>query len=290
MDTSTHPPLTWEPSGAGLHVMPVWKRGLDLLGCLLALPVLGWWVLLMTAVTRLVSPGPVFFRQERVGFRGCRFKLLKFRTMTVGADTAPHQNHFKRLVDSNAPMVKLDAQRDARLIPGGWVLRASGLDELPQLINVLRGDMSLVGPRPSTPGEFAQFRPEQRERVNAVPGLTGLWQVSGKNRTTFEEMIRLDIRYARQVSLPLDLKIMLLTPWALVVQIIDTLQRRNSAVRAAPAGPAAWRVRLARMLRRGGQVDRTFRTPVDPAWWPRSVRIRADNGSDPEPSNPYEHA
>ena len=189
----------------------------------------------MLLVTQLVSPGPVFFRQERVGFLGRRFKLLKFRTMRVGANLQVHQDHFKQLIVSNAAMVKLDSLHDTRLIPGGWLLRASGLDELPQLINVLRGDMSLVGPRPCIPSEFEQFLPWQRERITAVPGLTGLWQVSGKNRTTFDEMIRWDIHYARNVSLLLNLKIIALTPWAMVVQIGDTRLRRQSTATFTPA-------------------------------------------------------
>jgi len=215
--------------------MPAWKRAGDMIFALLALPLLAAATLLMTAVTSLVSPGPVFFRQQRVGRGGRLLSVLKFRTMRVGADTAVHQNHFKGLVASNAPMVKLDAQGDARLIPGGWLLRASGMDELPQLINVLRGEMSLIGPRPCIPNEFEQMTPAQRGRVGAVPGLTGLWQVSGKNRTTFEEMIRLDIHYAHHVSMLGDLRIVLLTPVALIVQVSDTFQRR----RLAASGPGS---------------------------------------------------
>jgi lipopolysaccharide/colanic/teichoic acid biosynthesis glycosyltransferase len=229
-------PIGQALSGASINAMPAWKRSLNIFFCLLALPVLGCGVLLMTVLTRLVSPGPVFFRQERIGFRGRRFKIFKFRTMHVGADTSIHQKHFRQLVDSNTPMAKLDAQDDARLIPGGRMLRATGLDELPQLINVLCGDMSLVGPRPCLPTEFELYLPAHRERVNAVPGLTGLWQVSGKNRTTFEEMIRLDVHYVRNASLPLDLKIILLTPWALGVQVLDTCMRRKSPAVATPAG------------------------------------------------------
>ncbi len=133
-------------------------------------------------------------------------------------------------------MTKLDAKGDKRLIPGGWLLRASGLDELPQLINVLKGDMSLVGPRPCIPSEFEEYLPWQRERVNATPGLTGLWQVSGKNRTTFDEMIRLDIKYARTISLGQDLKIIFSTIPALLQQIGDTLRRRKPAPVSAPLG------------------------------------------------------
>lgn len=215
--------------------MPAWKRGIDIFCAVLALPALAVGTLVMTLINQLLSPGPVFFRQERVGFRGARFKIFKFRTMTVNVDTSIHERHFKELVKSNAPMVKLDTRRDHRLIPGGWLLRASGLDELPQMINVLAGDMSLVGPRPCLPSEHAQLQPAQRDRVNAVPGLTGLWQVSGKNRRTCEEMVQLDIRYANQVSFLFDLKIILLTPWALLVQIRDVYLRRETPVAPAPS-------------------------------------------------------
>jgi len=181
----------------------------------------------MAIVTRCVSPGPVFFKQERVGHRGRRFMIYKFRTMKLGSDTAVHQTYLKELIGTNAPMVKLDARGDSRLLPGAWLLRASGLDELPQLINVLRGEMSLVGPRPCIPGEFEQYLPWQLKRCDAMPGLTGLWQVSGKNRTTFEQMIRFDIQYAHDLSFWLDLKIIFLTVPSLLTQIHDTRQARK---------------------------------------------------------------
>ncbi len=137
-------------------------------------------------------------------------------------------------------MMKLDSKRDALLIPGAWLMRASGLDELPQIINVLRGEMSIVGPRPCLPTEAELYQPWQRERFTTMPGLTGLWQVSGKNRTTFDEMVRLDIRYARTKSWLLDLKIIFLTVPALVVQIQDTRSgRRSSAITAHTAAPFA---------------------------------------------------
>lgn len=213
----------------GMRPVPRGTRALDIFCCVLVLPLLAMGVLVMTAVTALVSPGPVFFRQERIGFKGRRFNIWKFRTMHVAANSAIHQTHFNRLVESNSPMVKLDDQRDIRLIPSGWILRASGLDELPQLLNVLSGEMSIVGPRPCIPSELEAYSPSHRERFDAVPGLTGLWQVSGKNRTTFEEMVRLDIHYARHASLALYLKIMLLTPSALVVQILDSRMGRKSS-------------------------------------------------------------
>jgi len=135
---------------------------------------------------------------------------------------------------SGAPMTKLDGKRDSRLIAGGWLLRATGLDELPQLINVWRREMSFVGPRPCLPYEYEKYEAWHRKRFHAVPGLTGLWQVSGKNRTSFEQMIRLDIRYAEKQSLLLDLWIIALTPTALVTQIADTAVAR----RACPPSPA----------------------------------------------------
>lgn len=211
--------------------LPPWKRVLDITCCVAALPLF----LLCTAFAAVlmwsVSRGPIFFRQERVGYRGRRFNLYKFRTMHVSADASMHQKYFAELVQANSPMHKMDEHGDRRLIFGGWLLRASGLDELPQIINVLRGEMSIVGPRPCIPYEYTQYSPEQRRRFATVPGLTGLWQVSGKNRTTFDEMIRLDIQYARTRSLGLDLRIILKTPRALWVQVSDTR-------RAKAAGPA----------------------------------------------------
>jgi lipopolysaccharide/colanic/teichoic acid biosynthesis glycosyltransferase len=201
--------------------LPAWKRFIDLSCCLAALPFLAVATVFMAILSGIASPGPIFFKQERIGYRGRRFKLYKFRTMRPSAETASHKAHFATLAKSNAPMQKLDAKGDSRLIPGGWLLRATGLDELPQIINVLRGEMSIVGPRPCIPYEYDQFSTHQRERFEAVPGLTGLWQVSGKNRTTFGEMIRFDIEYARRKSFLLDLKIISLTLPALWTQVSD---------------------------------------------------------------------
>ena len=150
--------------------------------------------------------------------------LIKFRTMKVNAETRVHEAYLEHLIVSNRPMIKLDATGDLRLILGGKFLRATGLDELPQIFNVLKGEMSLVGPRPCTVLEFKRYAPEQRVRVNALPGLTGLWQVNGKNRTTFREMIEMDIFYSLNISLSLDLKIILRTPPAIVGQFFDCVQ------------------------------------------------------------------
>ena len=220
------------------HLLPVWKRSVDLACCLFALPILVFFAVVMTIVTRLFAPGPVFFRQERIGCMGRRFWIYKFRTMYVGVDTKGHQEYVKELIGTNAPMLKMDARGDSRLIPGCWFLRASGLDELPQVINVLYGEMSIVGPRPCTPPEFSAYKPWQQQRCHAIPGLTGLWQVSGKNRTTFEQMIRLDIRYTETKSWLLDFKIILLTIPALLVQVYETnLGRKLSSQRNLPVRP-----------------------------------------------------
>jgi lipopolysaccharide/colanic/teichoic acid biosynthesis glycosyltransferase len=198
---------------------PLWKRILDITCVLLSLPVLIPAGIVIAAWIKIVSPGPAFFRQSRVGHFGKRFMCLKFRTMKVDADTGVHQTHLKELMASNSPTRKLDCAGDKRLIFGAVALRAMGVDELPQLLNVLRGEMSLVGPRPCTPFEFDLFSPRQKRRCEAPPGLTGLWQISGKNRTTIEEMINLDLYYAEHKSLWLDLKIILLTVPAILVLV-----------------------------------------------------------------------
>jgi exopolysaccharide production protein ExoY len=221
--------------------VPPWKRTLDVAAIFMAMPFLLPLSLVIVAIIQVTSSGPVLFRQERVGYRGRRFMCLKFRTMHCWAETNAHQGHFENLIDLDAPMVKLDATGDSRIIPVGKFLRASGLDELPQLLNVLRGEMSLVGPRPCLAYEAAKYLPWQMERFNVVPGLTGLWQVSGKNRTTFTRMMQLDIEYARNKSPWLDLKIIFKTIPALLVQLSDLYQEKKSrpislAPRAALAG------------------------------------------------------
>jgi exopolysaccharide production protein ExoY len=200
--------------------LPIWKRLLDLFVIALLFP---FWLPIMTLIALWVavtSPGPIFYRQPRIGFKGRRFKLIKFRTMKVNAETHVHEAYLEHLIVSDRPMIKLDAA-DPRLILGGRFLRATGLDELPQIFNVLKGEMSLIGPRPCTVGEFERYAPEQRARVNALPGMTGLWQVNGKNQTTFREMIEMDIFYSRNISFSLDLEIILRTLPAILRQLSD---------------------------------------------------------------------
>jgi lipopolysaccharide/colanic/teichoic acid biosynthesis glycosyltransferase len=203
---------------------PWWKRAIDMVGAASALILLSPLLAACVVAIKIASPGPVFLRQERIGFLGRRFWCLKLRTMKVNADQSVHQKHLDHLIRSNAAMTKLDKKADPRLIPGiGRILRASGIDELPQLLNVVRGDMSLVGPRPCLPYEYAMYQRWHRQRFNSLPGLTGLWQVSGKNRTSFVDMMRLDIAYSQSVTPWKDSQILLRTFPAVVTEVKEVL-------------------------------------------------------------------
>lgn len=185
---------------------------------------------------RATSKGKLLFVQERVGLGGHRFRCFKLRTMHEGCATGSHQKHLETLLKGDKPLQKLDGH-DPRLIPGARLLRALGIDELPQLFNVLRGEMSVIGPRPCIPYEAEQFGEWHRERFAVQPGMTGLWQVKGKNSTTFTQMISLDIEYSRTRSLGLDLWILCATPRALFKQLAQVIQRRASGGRS-PLSPA----------------------------------------------------
>jgi len=205
---------------------PLWKRALDIAAVLVLLPVILPVIGLIAITIKVVSRGPIFFRQDRIGFLGRSFICFKFRTMRAGASHVVHQGYFKQLMESDEPMTKMDSVGDPRLIPLGSILRASGLDELPQLLNVVRGEMSIVGPRPCTPFEYANYHPWQKERFNTLPGLTGLWQVNGKNKTTFNEMIKLDIRYVETKTIWLDMQIILRTFPVVFHQVNEIVRRR----------------------------------------------------------------
>ena len=201
--------------------IPTWKRVLDLTCILLTLPC---WLPLMLLIAfgiKLISPGPILFRQVRVGHKGRQFICLKFRSMKADAETRVHENYLKQLIQTDCPMTKLDAS-DHRLIPFGRIFRATGLDELPQLFNIIRGEMSLVGPRPCTPEEFQSYTEHQKKRADAPPGLTGYWQVNGKNKTTFSEMIAMDIYYASNRSPWLDLWILLKTVPSIMSHLLES--------------------------------------------------------------------
>jgi lipopolysaccharide/colanic/teichoic acid biosynthesis glycosyltransferase len=219
-----HPDATAAPEASA----PGWKRVFDAVLIFLALPVLLPLMIFIAILVRVVSAGPVLFRQERVGLKGKHFKCFKFRTMVVGNHVAAHKGYTTQLIGKNVPMTKMDERCDPRIIPFGAHLRAAGLDELPQIFNILMGQMSLVGPRPCVPYEAEKYEKWQWERFDVLPGLTGLWQVSGKNNTTFDEMMHLDIRYARECSPWMDIRIILRTIPALVVQVRETRRRRRA--------------------------------------------------------------
>ena len=174
--------------------------------------------LVVSLLIKLDSRGPVLYRQERVGMDGRIFLFLQFRTMRAGADDREHREYQRRYIqgqpdtnmgDSLRPVYKLHT--DPRVTRTGRWLRRTSLDELPQLLNVLRGDMSVVGPRPPIPYEVEAYELWHRKRLDMKPGMTGLWQVSGRNRLSFDEMVRLDLFYIENWSLWLDLRIMLRT-------------------------------------------------------------------------------
>ncbi len=199
------------------------KRGIDIvlsaILLLLLLPVFAF----IAVLVRMSSPGPVFFRQTRVGHLLKPFTMYKFRTMCADADHGVHYHYVSWFITSSDKAEAKDETsffkltNDDRITPVGRLLRRTSLDELPQLWNVLIGDMSLVGPRPPLPYELQQYQPWHRRRLlEAVPGITGLWQVVGRSRTTFDEMVRLDLHYARTMSLWSDIKILLATPAAMI--------------------------------------------------------------------------
>jgi len=225
-----------ELSGAESFRIPRWKRILDFACIFLTVPIWLPLMILLMLWIKITSPGPVCYRQERVGYRRDRFMIFKFRTMHVNAETRTHEEYFASLMRLDCPMTKLDEGTDSRLTRGGRFLRASGLDELPQIFNVLRGEMSLVGPRPCLPHEFKGYKVWQQRRVSAPPGLTGYWQVNGKNKTTFNEMITMDLSYADNMSLWLDLTIILKTIPALVGQMLESGRTSRFAVPTQVAG------------------------------------------------------
>ncbi len=183
------------------------KRTLDVTLIVLALPFLAVPTAIIALLIVIDSPGPVFFRHRRVGENGCEFDMIKFRTMYNGAE---HQ-HEKLVQDTGSDPRHFKLKDDPRRTRVGRWLRRLSLDELPNIINILRGDMSLVGPRAPTPKEVELYAPWQRQRLNVLPGLTGLWQVSGRSDVPFDEMCLMDIYYIENWSLALDIQLMLRT-------------------------------------------------------------------------------
>lgn len=199
------------------------KRFMDVAGSLLAIVLFAPVFLLIAAAIKLTSKGPVFFEQKRVGQYGKSFVFLKFRSMHVNNDASVHKEYVRQLIagqaaanaSENGAVFKMT--NDPRITKVGAFLRRTSLDELPQFINVLRGEMALVGPRPAIAYEVEAYDIWHRNRVlEAKPGITGLWQVTGRSKVTFDEMVRLDLRYAKSWSPWMDLLILLRTPGAVV--------------------------------------------------------------------------
>lgn len=197
------------------------KRALDLLGVAFGAVVL-WPVFLAIALAiRLDSRGPALFRQTRVGLGGVPFEMYKFRSMHVGVSAEQHKDYVTRMICEGGEELRngcgtYKLENDPRITRVGAWLRRTSLDELAQLINVARGEMSLVGPRPPLAYEVALYSPRDLRRLTGTPGMTGLWQVSGRNETTFEEMVDLDISYIENRSLVLDLQILARTVGVLI--------------------------------------------------------------------------
>jgi len=198
------------------------KRAMDVFGSAAALLFFSPILAAIALAVKLGSKGPILFRQERLGQYGQSFTFLKFRSMYTNCDAKIHQEYVNQFIagqvgenapDGSKPVFKI--QKDPRVTPIGRFIRRTSLDELPQFINVLRGDMSLVGPRPPIAYEFRAYDLWHRRRVLEIkPGITGLWQVEGRSRTRFDDMVRLDLKYARGWSIWLDLKILIQTPSA----------------------------------------------------------------------------
>ena len=193
------------------------KPFLDLMIAITLLVITSPILILIALGIKLHSPGPVFYRQQRVGKDGKPFEMLKFRSMRVNADQQLHQQYVKSLIQNNTHPEALGKETlkitfDPRITGLGKVLRGFGLDELPQLINVIRGEMSIVGPRPSLLYEYEEYQPWHKQRLAVLPGITGLWQVTAHNKVPFDEMVQIDLDYIRNLNFFLDCKIMVLTP------------------------------------------------------------------------------
>ena len=202
------------------------KRMIDIVGSVLALIAFSPILFIIAVAIKATSKGPVFFKQQRVGQHGKLFTFLKFRSMKVDNDSKVHEEYVKKLIAGEADRKPADGNgngvykltNDNRITPLGAFLRRTSLDEMPQFFNVLRGEMSLVGPRPAIPYEVAAYQTWHRRRVLEVkPGITGLWQVEGRSSVSFDEMVRLDLRYAKAWSPWMDIKILLLTPRAVLL-------------------------------------------------------------------------
>jgi lipopolysaccharide/colanic/teichoic acid biosynthesis glycosyltransferase len=223
-DPALYPDLVWTIDSKGAARLV--KRAMDFLGSLSALVLLSPLFIVISIAIKLTSKGPIFFKQQRVGQHGIRFTFLKFRSMYFRSDPSIHENYIKQFISGTAGTERPEASEarvykltaDPRVTRVGTFLRRTSLDELPQFFNVLKGEMSLVGPRPPIPYEVQRYDIWHKRRLLGVkPGITGLWQVEGRSRIKFDEMVRLDLKYARSWSLWLDIKLLIQTPRAVLM-------------------------------------------------------------------------
>jgi lipopolysaccharide/colanic/teichoic acid biosynthesis glycosyltransferase len=206
--------LTQSPEAEGSRLYAVTKRIIDIATALVLLVLFLPLIPVVTILIKLDSPGAILYKQRRVGRNGKEFDFFKFRSMVDGAENVI--GALRPLCGMDGPIFKL--KDDPRITPVGRFLRRSSLDELPQLINVLRGEMSIVGPRPNLPSEVSHYLPWQRKRLDVTPGITCFWQIAGRSHIGFQEWMRLDLEYIRQRSLKTDLMIMLKTIPAVIAR------------------------------------------------------------------------
>ncbi len=193
------------------------KRILDIVFTLLILIPLGVILVIFAVLIRIDSKGPIFFRQKRVGMNGVEFDIYKLRSMYTDCDDSVHRDSIKQYLNGAALNGKADSGNQYKLVDDprvtriGRFIRKTSIDELPQFINVLQGEMTLVGPRPPVPYEVAEYDPQDRLRLSGKPGLTGIWQIYGRSRVPFKKMVEMDIEYLEQQSILQDLKLVALT-------------------------------------------------------------------------------
>lgn len=215
-DERGYPDVGRPLAGIPHNALPIWKRPLDLLVMVFGLVVLAPVLVAIVVAIKIDSPGPVLFSQERVGIGGTTFRMRKFRSMRFGSSDESHRQAAKRWFEGTPVNGAYKSLGDGRITKVGRLLRVTNMDEIPQLLNVLVGQMSIVGPRPAIPYELAYYEPWYFERLSVLPGMTGPWQVSRREVLSGRDMVRADIDYARGCTLLRDIEIIARTPLAIV--------------------------------------------------------------------------
>ncbi len=214
--------------------VPGWKRSLDVTFCLIALPVLALTTFAAAVIVSVTSPGPIFFRQERIGQLGRRFQLFRFRTLHGGNE--PSGSSLSERPRARTDQPRLENRGDRRLIPGGWFARSSGLAGLPQVLNILQGEMSLVGPRPCYPFEYERSSALERRRLHCRPGLTGLAQILPTRGGSTDRAVELELHYAKHRSPTLEASILVKTVPVLLRRIVNAVRPRSASHSSPESG------------------------------------------------------